>query len=68
MTNVFTNQLTVIIPFLNEGDEVVRTVMSVRETAGNSVDIITINDCSTDGYPYRSNLQPYSVVYISKTR
>ena len=45
--------LTVIIPFLNEGEEVVMTVKSVRETAGDKVDIITINDCSTDGFPYR---------------
>lgn len=56
--------LTVIIPFLNEGEEVVMTVKSVRETAGDKVDIITINDCSTDGFPYRERLQPYSVTYL----
>ncbi len=39
--------LTVIIPFLNEGEEVVMTIKSVRETAGDLVDVITINDCST---------------------
>ena len=56
--------LTVIIPFLNEGEEIVMTVKSVRETAGDKVDIITINDCSTDGFPYRERLQPYSVTYL----
>ena len=56
--------LTVIIPFLNEGEEIVMTVKSVRETAGDKVDIITINDCSTDGFPYRERLQSYSVVYL----
>lgn len=40
------------------------TVKSVRETAGDKVDIITINDCSTDGFPYRECLQSYSVVYL----
>ena len=40
------------------------TVKSVRETAGDKVDIITINDCSTDGFPYRERLQSYSVVYL----
>ena len=56
--------LTIIIPFLNEGDEIVLTVRSVRETAGDDVEIITINDGSDDGYPYRENLLPYSVVYL----
>ena len=56
--------LTVIIPFLNEGEEIVMTVKSVRETAGDKVDIITINDCSTDGFPYRERLQSCSVVYL----
>lgn len=49
--------LTVIIPFLNEGEEVVMTVKSVRETAGDMVDVITINDCSTCGFPFRERIQ-----------
>lgn len=64
MSNAINTQLTIIIPFLNEGDEVVNTVKSVRETAGDSVDIIAINDCSTDGYPYREKLQSYSIYYL----
>lgn len=58
------NKLTLIIPFLNEGEEVVNTVRSVREHVGNRVDIMVINDQSFDGYAYRSDLAPYNVVYI----
>ena len=50
--------LTVIIPFLilMKGG-VVMTVKSVRETAGDMVDVITINDCSTCGFPLRERIQ-----------
>lgn len=58
------NELTVIIPFLNEGEEVARTAASVREFAGDKVDVIVINDHSTDGYGYRDELAPYNVAYI----
>lgn len=56
--------LTVIIPFLNEGEEVVNTVKSIRDTVRNAVDIITINDLSTDGYPYHEQLSEYGVYYV----
>ena len=49
--------LTVIIPFLNEGEKVVMTIKSVRETAGDMVDVITINDCSTCGFPFWERIQ-----------
>ena len=58
------NKLTVIIPFLNEKEEVANTVKSIRETAGENVDIIIINDQSNDGYNYRKDILPYHVVYI----
>lgn len=58
------NLLTVVIPFLNEKDEVRNTVRSVRNTAGNRVDIIVINDCSDDGYDYCADLTRYHVTYI----
>lgn len=57
-------RLTAIIPFLNEGPEVVETVRSIRETAGMDVDIFVINDRSTDEYPYNEELQPYDVYYF----
>ncbi|MDE7378502.1 MAG: glycosyltransferase [Paraprevotella sp.] len=56
--------LTVIITFLNEGIELERTVAGIRHTVGNAVDIIVINDCSFDGYPYGKHIIPFNVHYI----
>jgi glycosyltransferase involved in cell wall biosynthesis len=42
------NKLTVVMPFLNEGDEVEHTVQNIRQTAGDNVDILLINDASPD--------------------
>ena len=56
--------LTVIITFLNEGVELERTVAGIRNTAGNSVDIIVINDCSYDGYPYGEHLSSFDIQYV----
>lgn len=61
------NKLTLIIPFLNEGEEVANTVRSARNTVGNRVDIIVINDCSTDGYDYESDLAGLNVSYVRNT-
>ncbi len=58
------NRLTVIIPFLNEKEEVERTVRSIRETVGSAVDILVINDASYDGYPYGKQLSPHGVCYV----
>lgn len=58
------NKLTLVIPFLNEGEEVANTVRSAREYVGNNVDIIVINDCSTDGYNYAEELKDLNVLYI----
>ena len=48
------NELTVIIPFLNEGEEIYNTVKNLRETAGDEINIILINDASEDKYDYES--------------
>ena len=58
------NKLTVIIPFLNEKEEVLRTVQSIRESVGALVDILVINDQSNDGYNYRDELRSYNVTYL----
>ncbi len=58
------NLLTVIIPFLNEGEEVVATVRGVRDTVGDRVDILVINDASYDGFPYGEQLASYGVHYV----
>lgn len=57
-------KLTIIIPFLNEGIEVVRTVESVYHYAKNQVDILIINDASNYLYDYEEMLKPYPVTYI----
>lgn len=46
------SELTVIIPFKNEKEEVLATVNSIIAAAENSIDIILINDGSDDGYDY----------------
>lgn len=62
------NKLSVCISFLNEGKEVGRTVRSIRKTTGNNVDIVIINDASTDGYDYESDLKGLNVNYILNKR
>lgn len=57
------NQLTVIIPFLNEGEEIRNTLQSIRETAGDLVDILLINDASYDNFDYKSFAQEYHATY-----
>lgn len=61
------NLLTVVIPFLNEGKEVVNTVRSIRNTAGKEVDIIVVNDCSDDDFDYKANLKNFNVAYVHNT-
>jgi glycosyltransferase involved in cell wall biosynthesis len=56
--------LTVIIPFLNEGDEVEKTVVSIRETVTGNPKIILINDASTDGTDYATVAHRYGCRYI----
>ncbi len=60
-------QLTIVIPFLNEKEEVRNTVRSIRNTAGNNVDIIVINDHSDDNYDYQDDLVNFNVTYIFNT-
>lgn len=62
------NKLSVCLSFLNEGEEVANTVRSIRETAGDSVDIIAVNDASTDGYDYEADLKGLNVHYFVNKR
>ena len=61
------NQLTAIIPFLNEGAEIERTVASIRDTAGDAVDILLINDCSQDDTDYETVAKQYNARYHHNT-
>jgi glycosyltransferase involved in cell wall biosynthesis len=61
------NKLTAIIPFLNEGLEIERTLASIRETAGDRVDIIVINDNSQDNTDYETTAKKYNAFYHYNT-
>ena len=61
MTNT---QLTIIIPFLNEGKEIANTLSSIQDTATGMPAILLINDASTDGYNYRTVAEQYNCDYI----
>lgn len=60
-------QLTLIIPFLNEGIEIENTVRSIRETVGSSVEILLINDSSTDVFQYQEIATKFSCIYHLNT-
>lgn len=58
------NILSVIIPFLNEGEEVENTIKEIKKTAGDNVDIILVNDASNDNYNYNIIAKKYNTIYI----
>lgn len=60
----YDNELTLIIPFLNEGEEVYNTVKNLRENSVDNFNIILINDASSDGYNYQSIAQQFDATYI----
>ena len=54
-------KLSVLIPFLNEREEVITTVREVRRTVGYNVEIVVVNDSSCDDYDYEGLLKPYKM-------
>jgi glycosyltransferase involved in cell wall biosynthesis len=60
----YKSALTVIIPFLNEGIELERTVQSIRNTTAFPLEIILINDHSDDGYDYEPVAEKYACHYV----
>lgn len=64
MKENFEKQLTVIIPFLNEREEVRNTLQSIRENGGKNISVILINDASDDEYDYKSIAGSFGVEYI----
>jgi glycosyltransferase involved in cell wall biosynthesis len=56
-------KLTLIIPFLNEGIEIENTLKSIRESAHDKIEILLINDCSTDKFDYPSIAKKYNTRY-----
>lgn len=63
------NELTVIIAFRNEGEEVATTVAEIKKTAEDLVDIILVNDASEDQYPYQEIVRKYDHIrYIENPK
>ena len=60
--NNSTTEMTVIIPFKNEGIEIEKTVASVRATS--KCNIILINDFSNDGYNYKKIAECFGCEYL----
>jgi glycosyltransferase involved in cell wall biosynthesis len=56
-------ELTVIIPFLNEGIEIANTLFCIRSTVGDTIDILLINDCSTDEFDYEACVLQFNAIY-----
>jgi hypothetical protein len=57
--------LTIIIPFLNEKEEVINTVKSIRNNSNSEkITILLINDASDDGFDYRGIAEKYNTEYI----
>jgi glycosyltransferase involved in cell wall biosynthesis len=49
---------------LDEGSEVDQTLASIRATAGDAVDILFVNDASTDGHGYTGAARRHGAVYL----
>lgn len=62
------NTLTVIIPFLNEGIEIERTLKSIRSTSGKEVKILLIDDASTDKIDYKSLAKRFHAEYFKNKK
>lgn len=56
-------EITAVINFKNEGNNVERTIISIRATASTNIPIVVVNDGSDDGYDYKTALEKYDVDY-----
>ena len=59
-----TKDLTIIIPFLNEKEEVENTLKSIRDHSDTDIPILVIDDGSDDGYDYLSVARKYGATYV----
>ena len=62
------DNLTIIIPFMNAGADVRKTVLGIRETLGDKVKITVVDDCSDDGYNYEYDFESLNIRYLRNTR
>lgn len=61
-------ELSIVIPFMNEGENLKRTLISIIETATCPIYIIVINDNSTDGYPYMELEKSFDIKMIENDK
>lgn len=64
---VTTPALTAVICFANEGDEVEATVRGLRQTCGDGIDILLIDDASDDGRDYESVADAYGCRFFQNS-
>lgn len=57
-------EITIIIPFLNEREEVKNTLLSIQSTTKAKIPVILINDASDDGYDYESIARQFDCKYV----
>lgn len=58
------NELSVIIPFLNEGREIYETLSDIRRTVENRVNILLVDDCSDYNSDYAQWAKSFGASYI----
>lgn len=61
-------ELSIVIPFMNEGENLKRTLISIMETATCPIDVIIVNDNSTDGYPYKQLEESFGIRMIESDK
>lgn len=61
-------ELSIIIPFANEGVEVERTIKSIIEHSDIKIPIILINDASNDGFEYDGLANLFGLTYIKNQK
>lgn len=57
-------KLTLILTFFNEGRQLLETLKSFKETANMPVEVILINDASTDSFDYKKTAKDFDAYYI----
>lgn len=60
------NKLTIIISFLNEQEEIRNTIANIRNTCGDEVDILLLDDASDDGYNYQEAARNFNARYVKQ--
>lgn len=60
--------LTAIIPCYNEGEELENTLKSLRDTVGQQVNVMVVDDCSCDSFDYEEIAMRHDAQYVRNPR